>query len=146
MKNKKGFTLIELLVVISIIGILALMGLRLYLGQQEKAKNAIVKANAGTVQTVIQANMAGINYEQGTADERITASLSDINNASGCHNPYTGGTGNINVIKASGDILTDGNDIDYGKVAIASPNKNEFKFQGLDQDGKLFGEVLKAIK
>jgi len=146
MKNKKGFTLIELLVVISIIGVLALLGLRLYLGQQEKAKNAIVKANAGTVQTVIQANMADINYEQGTADERITASLSDINNASGCRNPYTGGTGNINVIKASGDILTDGNDTDYGKIAIASPNKNEFKIQGLDQDGKLFGEVLKAIK
>ena len=146
MKNKNGFTLIELSAVIAIIGILALMGLRLYLTQQERAKNAVVKVNAGTVQTVIQANMADINYEQGTADERITASLSDINNASGCHNPYTGGTGNINVIKASGDILTDGNDIDYGKVAIASPNKNEFKLQGLDQNGKLFGEVLQAIK
>jgi type IV pilus assembly protein PilA len=29
MKNKKGFTLIELLVVVAIIGVLALMGLRL---------------------------------------------------------------------------------------------------------------------
>ncbi|MEA2021776.1 MAG: prepilin-type N-terminal cleavage/methylation domain-containing protein [Candidatus Caldatribacteriota bacterium] len=38
MKNKKGFTLIELLIVIAIIDVLALMGLRLYLGQQEKAK------------------------------------------------------------------------------------------------------------
>jgi type IV pilus assembly protein PilA len=53
MKNKKGFTLIELLIVISIIGVLALMGLRVYGNQQEKAKNAIVKANAGTVQTLI---------------------------------------------------------------------------------------------
>ncbi|MBA7546755.1 hypothetical protein ES705_39150 [subsurface metagenome] len=34
MKNTKGFTLIELLIVISIIGVLALMGLRLYLTQQ----------------------------------------------------------------------------------------------------------------
>ena len=146
MKNKKGFTLIELLVVIAIIGVLALLGLRVYGDQQVKAKNAIVKANAGTIQTLIQANMADTNYEQDTADERITAALSDINNASGCHNPYTNGTGNINVIKASGDTLTDGNDIDYGKVAIASPNKNEFKIQGLDQDGKLIGTELQAKK
>jgi len=146
MTNKKGFTLIELLLVISIIGVLALMGLRLYLGQQEKAKNVIVKANAGTIQTLIQANLADTTYEQDTANERITAALSDINNASDCHNPYTGGTGNIDVIKASGDTLTDGNDIDYGKIAIASPNKNEFKIQGLDQDGKLFGDELQVKK
>ena len=44
MKNKKGFTLIELMFVVVIIGVLALMGLRLYSTQQEKAKNAIVKA------------------------------------------------------------------------------------------------------
>jgi type IV pilus assembly protein PilA len=58
MKNTKGFTLIELLVVISIIGVLTLTGLRYYSNQQEKAKNAIVKANAGTVQTLIQAELA----------------------------------------------------------------------------------------
>lgn len=146
MKNKKGFTLIELLVVILIIGVLALMGLRLYLGQRDKVKNAIVKANTGTVQTLIQANMVDINYEQDTADERIAAALSDITNASGCHNPYTGGTGNTNVIKASGETLANGNDIDYGKIAIASPNKNVFKLQGLDQDGKLLGTELQAKK
>jgi len=146
MKNKKGFTLIELLVVISIIGVLALMGLRLYLNQQEKAKNAIVKANAGTIQTLIQANMADTDYDDATPAARITAALGDITDAAGCHNPYTSGTGNIMVIKASGDTLIDGNDTDYGKIAIASPNKNEFKIQGLDQDGKLFGEVLQGIK
>jgi len=57
-KSKKGFTLIELMVVVAIIGILALLGLRLYTGQQEKAKNAIVKANCGTIQTLIQAELA----------------------------------------------------------------------------------------
>ena len=82
MKDKKGFTLIELLVVIAIIGVLSLMGLRLYLTQQEKAKNAIVKANAGTVQTLIQAELA---------DEDVTLEAAvDIATKAGLHNPFNG--------------------------------------------------------
>ena len=54
MKNekKKGFTftLIELMVVVAIIGGLALLGLRTFSLQQEKAINAIEKANAITIQ------------------------------------------------------------------------------------------------
>jgi len=82
MKNKKGFTLIELLVVIAIIGVLSLMGLRVYLTQQDKAKEAIVIANAGTVQTLIQAELADRNFN--TRDE---AALYIATNA-GLHNPY----------------------------------------------------------
>jgi len=85
-KSKKGFTLIELMVVVAIIGVLALLGLRLYTGQQEKAKNAIVKANAGTVQTLIQAELADntvtIVAETGFMDSLVTAA--------GIHNPYLG--------------------------------------------------------
>ena len=83
MKNKKGFTLVELLVVISIIGVLALMGLRLYLGQQDKAKDVMVKANAGTVHTLIQAELADKNLN--TRDEAV-----DIARAAGLHNPFNG--------------------------------------------------------
>ena len=145
MKSKKGFTLIELLVVIAIIGILILIGSRLYTGQQVKAKNAIVKANAGTIQTLLQANMADDSYTQDEASDRVNQALTDISNAGGCHNPYTAGTGD-SAIKKYGKILSNGDPGDRGKVAVASPNKNEFKIQGLDQDGKLFGTELQAKK
>ena len=146
MKIKKGFTLIELLVVIAIIGVLALMGLRLYLTQQDKAKNAIVKANAGTIQTLIQANMADTGYDDNDPNKRVTDALGDIPNAAGCHNPYTGGASEITVIKKYGISLENGDDTDFGKVAVASPNINEFKIQGLDQDGKLLENELQSKK
>jgi len=68
MKNRKGFALIGLLLALSIIGLLALIGLRVYDDDQqvkgknvivqEKAKNVIVKANVETIQSLIQAELA----------------------------------------------------------------------------------------
>jgi len=52
-KSNKGFTLIELMVVVMIIGVLVLLGLRAYSSQKERALNSIVKANAGTIQTML---------------------------------------------------------------------------------------------
>jgi len=82
-KSKKGFTLIELMVVVVIIGVLALMGLRLYLTQIAKSNNALIKANAGTVQTTIQGDLADLSptlvwasWEDGTLVDRT-----------GIHNP-----------------------------------------------------------
>jgi len=67
MKNKKGFALIGLLLALSIIGLLTLIGLRVYNGDQqakgtnvvvlEKAKNVIVKANVENIQSLIQAEL-----------------------------------------------------------------------------------------
>ena len=85
-KSKKGFTLIELMVVVAIIGVLALLGLRLYTGQQEKAKNAIVKANAGTIQTLIQAELADATVD--TYDD--SGERDAIFLAAGIYNPVTG--------------------------------------------------------
>ena len=85
-KSKKGFTLIELMVVVAIIGVLALLGLRLYTGQQEKAKNAIVKANAGTIQTLIQAELADDSFTG------VSGRLGAIFTASGIRNPLASGS------------------------------------------------------
>ena len=84
-KSKKGFTLIELMVVVVIIGVLALLGLRLYLTQIAKSNNALIKANAGTVQTTIQADLAD---KDGTAVWALWTTGATIT-ASGIHNPMT---------------------------------------------------------
>ena len=87
-KSKKGFTLIELMVVVVIIGILALLGLRLYLTQIAKSNNALIKANAGTVQTTIQAALADEDSATIFARWDITADPNLIDE-SGIHNPMT---------------------------------------------------------
>ena len=129
MKNKKGFTLIELLVVIAIIGVLALMGLRLYLTQQDKAKNAIVKANAGTVQTLIQAELA---------DEDVTlGGAVNIATKAGLHNPFNNAFMNeVGYFPEIADAP--------GKIQITLSD-GVFYIQGYGADG-LLPDILTARK
>ena len=90
-KSKKGFTLIELMVVVAIIGVLALLGLRLYAIQQDKAKAGIVKANAGSIQVHIQTSLVDIPlYSDANA-------VTDANTATtlNLRNPFTGLSTNV---------------------------------------------------
>ena len=127
-KSKKGFTLIELMVVVAIIGVLSLLGLRLYTGQQEKAKNAIVKANAATTQTLIQAELADEGFA--TAELVLKAINTDWTSANGelagMRNPYTAsenvvvaadpGEGHVQVTYAAPVFTIQG----YGKDVVAT--------------------------
>ena len=96
-KSKKGFTLVELMVVVAIIGILALLGLRLFLMQQIRAKNAIVKANAATVHTIIQGNLADTDYSDAGSWDPLgaIAAVSDVRTDLGVLLPATGGTNTL---------------------------------------------------
>lgn len=105
------------------------MGLRLYLGQQDKAKNAIVKANAGTVQTLIQAELA---------DKDVTLlEAVGIATKAGLYNPFNGVAMNLaGWFPESADTP--------GEIQITL-SSNIFYVQGYGTDG-LLPDILTARK
>lgn len=56
---EKGFTLIELLIVIAILGILAVVGVLAFGGLRGKAQSAVDKTELKTVETAVDAYIAG---------------------------------------------------------------------------------------
>ena len=93
-KNQKGFTLIELMVVVAIIGVLALLGLRVYSGQQDKAKDSLLRGNIATIHSLIQSELAD-NFQTGL---QVWNGINDIFVGSGIHIP----TGNPQTTNISG--------------------------------------------
>lgn len=120
-KTKKGFTLIELIFVVSVISILALLGLRLYARQQDIARDAIVKGNMCTVHTALQGKF-GDNRNQSLAEARAAAANCGIKN------PYTGADDSGFDTPTAGAVMVSGDDggpftvTGYGKGGIVLPD------------------------
>ena len=74
MRSRKGFTLIELVVVVTILGVLAAIGLENWISMQARAKEASVKSNAHTVQLTVED--FAVQNEGVYATDRTTPALS----------------------------------------------------------------------
>ena len=146
-------------VVVAIIGVLALLGLRMYTGQQDKAKNAIVKANSATIHTIIQGNLADSTYASAElavnsikkADGTYVSGgqATNLELPAGMKNPHATGDTDLVVL----DSATPGATIaagagTKGQVVVQMDNSiaNKFYIIGFDQDGGLLGEQYTAQK
>ena len=118
----QGFTLIEMLIVILIIGILAAVGVPLYIGYTQDAKLAEGKALAGSVLTAMQAcvqtidttganclvaNVApkvGLSSSGATGDGRWQVQAGQLSLSSGANGSTWSATSNISVAGQSTDL------------------------------------------
>jgi len=143
-KSNKGFTLIELMVVVMIIGVLVLLGLRAYSSQKERAMNAIVKANAGTIQTMLVGYLGDMDIKANTGTtESIEHALGDssLTMIENMVNPYDnnrpvyrysvggGGTTAFDTPTTAADS--------YGQVDVLLSNTNILYVNGRGRDDEL---------
>ena len=137
-KNKKGFTLIELMVVVMIIGVLVLLGLRAYSSQKERAMNAIVKANAGTIQTMIVGYLGDMDIAINPTDIELCLGPVTSLMIENMVNPYdnTRPVYRISTSPSPFDILNTAS-AEYGKVDVLLDIPNRLYVNGRGKDSEL---------
>lgn len=128
-KRSEGFTLIELLVVILIIGILALIALPSFLGQQDKAKDTETKMALNTAYKVakgVAASQEG-NFFGGSE----VADHQDLADAIEASEPQMGTV----------DVVTDATSVAAGRIAVVSgfgDSDDDLQLAGKSQSGAVY--------
>lgn len=127
--NQKGFTLIELLVVISIIGVLAAVGVPKFMDTTASARTAKVQAELAAIDSAIQIYGANHAGTLPTETSQITTYMSGDRMPQALPGKYKIGANTFDVAAAVDYGITSGeasiklNSVDYTAVTLSEATK-----------------------